>query len=763
MTRYRQYQARPPKQENLLEADVSRGLISIILFIIGGLSILSFFSLAGVLGHFLDSLLAITFGQVRYVFPFILLIVGVLLIKDMEYSYRSTHLIGSVMFFLSFNGLVHLQKPLDKMVDLALQGEGGGLVGLALAWPLLTYVSYWGAAIILFGLWLASIIFIFNTSLARIVELNKKVFLMFGWIGKQIIAFFETFRKEKVKFAINGDYEKVLPKEVEEEKVEEEEREFARHKISAVENADEEETIEKEEEQIEEENSPQEKIVLSKPNSNYRLPPLGILQTSKSKPTSGDITANAEIIKNTLKNFDIEVEMGEVQVGPTVTQYSLKPYDGIKLSKITGLNSNLAMALAADTVRIEAPIPGKSLVGIEVPNQKKATVTLHELLESKEFKNRENKMTLPLGKDVAGKVNIVDLTKMPHLLVAGTTRSGKTVCMNIIISSLLFQNTPETLRFIMIDPKQVEFIPYNGIPHLLTPVIVEANKAVNALRWLITEMERRFSAIALSGTRDIEEFNKQSQETMPYLVLAVDEWAELMHQTAADAESSIVRLAQKGRAAGIHLVVATQRPSADVITGLMKANMPGRISFKLKSVIDSRTILDAAGADKLLGNGDMLYQTTDMSAPKRLQGAFITVNEIKDIVKFVRGDEPPQYNEAIVEKIGGGGTMNLFGGPSDAHDPMFEEAKNEVLESGKASATYLQRRLSIGYARAAKILDQLEDAGIVGPGIGAKPREVFTEHLMDAPPEEMPVNEQTLDSGGVVLTEPKSDSEEEKI
>ena len=780
MTRYRQHLTRPPKEESILEKNVSRGLISIILFIVGGLSILSFFEMAGVVGHFLDSLLAIAFGQVRYIFPFILLTVGVLLIKDMDYSYRSTHLFGSVIFFLSFNGFIHLQKPVQEMVSIATQGYGGGLVGLILAWPLATYVSYWGGILILVGLFLTSIIFLFNTSLARLVEINKKAFLMLGWAGKQVVTFFESFRKDKVKFSIKGDFdEETAP---ENNSAAEEEERFVFKKIEVARDEDEnsedtaEETPEQDSDEAETEPDLSEAdslqgmsevnelndngVLLSKPNKKYRLPTLDLLSNQRGKPTSGDIAAKAEIIKNTLKNFNINVEMGEVQVGPTVSQYSLRPEDGVKLSKITALNADLALALAAETVRIEAPIPGKSLVGIEVPNQKAALVTMRELLESKEFQARKNSLTLPLGKDVAGKVNIANLGTMPHLLVAGTTRSGKTVCMNVIICSLLFQNTPETLRFVMIDPKQVEFTLYNGIPHLLCPVITEPAKAVNALRWMIGEMERRFTLFSKTGAKEIEGFNKMSEEKMPYLVIAVDEWAELMHTTAAEAEAGLVRLAQKGRAAGIHIVVATQRPSADIITGLMKANLPGRASFKLKSAIDSRTILDAPGADKLLGNGDMLYQTQEMSAPRRLQGAFVNDDEIRAIVRCVRSDEPPQYNDSITQKPSGG-TMNLFGGPSDDVDEMFEEVKNEVLQSKKASASYLQRRFQLGYSRAARILDQLEEAGIVGPANGAKPREVFTEHLLDEREVEIPEDEQTMDAGGIVLSEPKSEENKE--
>jgi S-DNA-T family DNA segregation ATPase FtsK/SpoIIIE len=344
-------------------------------------------------------------------------------------------------------------------------------------------------------------------------------------------------------------------------------------------------------------------------------------------------------------------------------------------------------------------------------------------------------------------------------LVAGATGSGKTVCINTIILSLLFQNTPDTLRMIMVDPKRVELTLYNGIPHLLTPVITDVHKVINALKWTIGEMDRRFDMLSKVGKRDIESYNKTAQEKLPYIIFVVDELADLMATSASEVEAGIIRIAQMARAVGIHLIVATQRPSTEVITGLMKANIPGRIAFSVASSIDSRTILDTMGAEKLLGRGDMLYQTADLSKPRRVQGAFVSEEEMKRVIDFIRGDEPPEYNEAIAEKSNGG-TMNMFGGSSDDQDSLFNEAKNLVIESGKASASLLQRRLKVGYARAARILDELEEAGIVGPPEGAKPREVFTEHLRPAPEPELSFREQTMDAGGVVLDDEEENEDE---
>jgi len=738
-----------------LNPQISRGLLAIFLFILSGIAILSFFSMAGVVGQFVDSLLAITFGQVRYVFPIILIVLAILIVKDFEYDYRSTHLFGAILFFLSFNGLVHLQKPFEQLYDLAIQGNGGGLFGLALSWPLLKYVGYWGGLLILAGILLISLIFLFNTSLAAMVGMNKKIFLAFGWVGRQIIGFFSLFKKKpsSLRMEIKGEY--TSPDDDEKEDIKKDDEEQEERRIFHKKNLNKNDT----EEKIEDKDA----ISFKQPNKiDYRLPPLDLLGVSKTKPSAGDIEQNAAIIKDTLHNFGIEVEMGEIRVGPTVSQYSLAPAKGIKLTRITSLSNDFALALAAHPIRIEAPIPGKSLVGIEVPNQKIATVMLRELLESPEFKHREHNLMMALGKDVAGKVWCADLPKMPHLLIAGSTGSGKTVCINTIILSLIYQNTPETLRFIMVDPKRVELTLYNGIPHLLTPVITDPAKTVSALRWTMAEMDRRFDVLAGSATRDIHSYNKTAKQPMPHIVFIIDELADLMSTAASEVEGGIIRIAQMARAVGIHLIVATQRPSVEVITGLMKANIPARIAFSVASIIDSRTILDCPGAEKLLGRGDMLYLTAELSKPKRLQGAYVSEDEMKKIVDYVKGDEPPQYDDSIVNKNSSpSGTLNLFGGYNDDHDPFFEEAKKIILESGKASATLLQRRMKVGYARAARLLDELEEAGIVGPADGAKPREVFTEHLRPEIDQELPLEEQTMDAGGTVFDE--NQKEEENI
>ncbi|MFH1789940.1 MAG: DNA translocase FtsK 4TM domain-containing protein [bacterium] len=730
-----------------LNPDINRGLLAVLLFVAGGLSALSFFEMAGVAGKFIDALLAISFGGVRYVFPIILLLVAILIVKDMDYNYQPTHWLGSILFFLGFNALVHLKIPTTQMWESSVRGEGGGIVGFLLAWPLGKYIGYWGGLVILFGLILIAVIFLFNTSLARIVELHTKLFRALGWTGKQMIRFTGLLKKEqyKTKFRIKGNYRNDNADEPDEDEIEN-----SFKKKTLVDGDDEEE-----EDGEDDEDEDKKKITIKpkKPKVIIRdLPSLSLLFTTKSKPSAGDIKANAETIKDTLSNFGIEVSMGEVRVGPTVTQYSIKPAKGIKLTRITALNNDLALSLASHPIRIEAPIPGKSLVGIEVPNQKIAMVSLRELLESKEWKARKTNMNVALGKDVAGKVWCADLPSMPHMLIAGATGSGKTVCINTILLSLLYQNTAETLRLIMIDPKRVELTMYNGIPHLLTPIITDAKQTVNALRWTINEMNRRFDLLSQAGRRDINTYNTNGKEKLPHIVFVIDELADLMASTASEVEAGIIRIAQMARAVGIHLIVATQRPSTEVITGLMKANIPTRLAFSMPSLIDSRTILDCPGAEKLLGRGDMLFLSSDMSKPKRLQGAFVSEEELGRVISHLKGKhhEEPEYDETIVAgNIGSDkGTINMFGGSDDDYDPKFEEAKRIILESGKASASLLQRRLKLGYARAARILDELEEAGIVGPPDGAKPREVFTEHIMPGPEKELTENERTMDAGG---------------
>lgn len=698
--------------------EIKRGVLAIFLFALAGLSLLSFFQLAGLAGTFWEAFLAVGFGKTRFVIPVVLIIIGYLIEKEGEYNYTLMHFIGAALFFLAINAMFHLGFPARDLIDEALQGGGGGILGLALAWPLKQFVGYWAGMIILIALLVVALLFLFNMSLANLVETHRLVLAHLGWIGNSIVGLARLIRKPQ------GGYQSADEGDVDDDIG------FERRALSATddEDADFEDELEEDDEPTsddtdqQEQPSSQKPKAAPKPKKPFILPSPNLLYTSKSKPSAGDIKANGVIIKETLENFGINVSLGEVQVGPTVTQYTLKPSKGVKLNRITTLHNDLALALAAHPIRIEAPIPGKSLVGVEVPNQRIAMVTLRELLEHKEFKGKKDSLMFAAGKDVSGNPMIADISKMPHLLIAGATGSGKTVGIHSLIISLLYQHTPQTLRFIMVDPKRVELPAYNGIPHLLTPVITDKNKTIAAIKWAITEMERRFDLLSQNKSRDIGSYNKKNREKLPYIVFVIDELADLMVTSGAEVEAGIVRLAQMARAVGIHLVIATQRPSVDVITGLMKANIPARAAFSVGSLMDSRVILDTSGAEKLLGRGDMLFLTADISKPKRLQGAFISEEEIHRIADFLKDQDAPSYED--FEKTGGG-SATVFGGGSADRDALFEQARQMVIESGKASASFLQRRLRVGYARAARILDELEDADVVGPAVGSKAREVL--------------------------------------
>ena len=470
----------------------------------------------------------------------------------------------------------------------------------------------------------------------------------------------------------------------------------------------------------------------------YSLPPIDLLSKNETSPTSGNIKENSLIIKKTFENFGIPVEMAEVNVGPAVTQYAFKPAEGVKLSKITTLSNNLALALAAHPIRIEAPIPGKSLVGIEVPNKVRATVTLRNLITDHAYQENPANLVIALGKDVSGAPVYTDLAEMPHMLVAGATGTGKTIFLNSLILSLLYKNTPEGLRIIMVDPKRVEFQNYNDIPHLLCPVIYDAAKTMNALQWLAKEMERRFEVFSEVPTRNLKGYNSNknviaSGSTLPSIVLIIDELADLMAAKGRELEAGIVRLAQMARATGIHLVLATQRPSVEVITGLIKANISSRISFQVASQIDSRTVIDTSGAEKLLGAGDMLFLSSKSSKITRIQGPYISEKEVKKVTDWSAEQgkmvEEPQsvLIQSLKDTLEAQQEGDQKGGDTSFgdDDPLFEDVKRIVLETKKASASFLQRRLRIGYSRAARLIDMLEDKGIVGPADGAKPRDVY--------------------------------------
>ncbi len=698
-----------------LSPETKHGLAVVALLALAIIFVLSFLDLSGLVGQGIKKGLIFMFGWVSYLIPVILLITGYALMQP-GWRLRLRQIVGLLLFLSGLGGLIHVGlENIDWWLAVK-QGLGGGYLGFVWLWILTPILGEWGAVVFLSALLLAGVLVLFDTS---------PVFLLKGF--KNIL----TKWQQALNRPVNNESSLSKTKfdrqlSLREDKPAKEETTVSRIKEQILPNLDKVFTKRSVEEKLPSISPAAELEVVKLP-----LPPRQIqiktdlLEERKGKPTSGDIEANKEKIHRTLLNFGIEVEMGPVNVGPTVTQYTLAPAQGVKLSHITTLSNDLALALAAHPIRIEAPIPGQSLVGIEVPNQSVALVGLKEVIESEEFKKRPSNLCFGLGRDVAGRSFVGNLEKMPHLLIAGATGSGKSVCINTILLSLLYTNSPDELKLILVDPKRVELSSYNDVPHLLTPVITEVNKTINSLKWVVGEMDRRYQVLSSSGKRNIQGFNQLGGELMPYIVVVIDELADLMAVAAQDVEAAIIRLAQMARAVGIHLVVATQRPSVDVITGLIKANITSRIAFAVASSTDSRTILDTSGAEKLLGRGDSLFISADLSKPKRIQAAFVGDAEIERVTNFLKQAAQPDYNPEVVLKQYNGGSSGLNSGGIDDGDELLGEAQEIIIKAGKASASFLQRRLRVGYARAARLLDLLEEKGVIGPGDGAKPREVL--------------------------------------
>lgn len=701
--------------EFTISPETSTEIVAILLVLVGSLFLLSLIGVLGEFGVFVDKAVRQVFGWSSFFVSLSLIIFGILRFYPNKYKIGAPTYLGFLMLNIFLPALIHVFIPNEKSYEVALDGAGGGMVGHILGTTLENSVSIAGAVIILIAFIVISILILFNTSFKKIQEkleadsaykLIKEDFGDDKKINKIKINMPTENTKDKErpakgKFKINMPEFKKTEKEAPQEK------------------------------KAETEEVKEEKVV-SESSFDWTFPPLDILEESKYNVDSGNVTGNAEVIAKTLSQFGISVAMQDVNVGPTFTQFTLKPAEGTKLSKITALQDDLALALATHPIRIEAPIPGKSLVGVEVPNKKVAIVRLKEIINSGEYRHFADKgnLAVALGKDVSGNPAVADISKMPHLLIAGTTGSGKSVCVNGILVSLLYRYSPKELRLIMVDPKRVEMTGYNDIAHLLTPVITDPGKTINAFRWAVQEMENRYKILSEKGARDIAGYNKKmtkDEDKMPYIIMVVDELADVMIQAANDMEALIVRIAQMARAVGIHLILATQRPSVNVVTGLIKANIPTRIAFRVNSQIDSRTIIDMAGAERLIGRGDMLFMAGDGQKPKRIQGLFIDDNEIKRVIDTVKGQQDPDYNEDVVKPQkaagSGGGSGDFAGG--DVDDDMYQEAYDEVVKSGKASASLLQRRLRVGYARAARLLDLLEDQGVIGPADGARPREIL--------------------------------------
>ncbi len=695
-----------------IKSETKQGIFAVSFFVLAIIFFLASFGKAGFVGDQIYSVLTVIFGVGYFLIPLFFILLSISFFRAEEREFNKLKFIGGVLFFVSGLGLIDL-------VSRYYFTPQGGVFGMFVSTPLLRWFGFYASVIILIAILVISCLILFET------KLTIESFLF--WRKKQ-----EEKKDEEMKNL------KIPEEKIIEPKAEEVKEEKKKIKIK--------------EAPAEEEFKPSSQMT---GNRTYVPPPLSLLEDDKGKVVAGDIKANANIIKRTLQNFGIDVEMDEVSVGPSVTRYALKPAEGMKISKILGLQNDLSLALAAHPLRIEAPIPGKSLVGIEIPNSIKSTVGLASLIGSEEFQASNKPLLVTLGKGISGTSHFANLAKMPHVLIAGATGSGKSVTIHAIITSLLYRNSPESMRFIMIDPKRVELTLYNKIPHLLTPVITDPKKAILALKWASKEMERRYNVLESHAVKDIDSYHKNILapsmekieelqkkgkfdpekntvlEPMPYIVVVIDELADIMLAYPRELEAGIVRLAQMSRAVGIHLILSTQRPSVNVITGLIKANVPARIALQVVSQVDSRTIIDTMGAEKLLGSGDMLYIGGEMSKPVRIQSAFVSEKEVKDVVKYLVNSYQDELigGEIDLAEVASGGSDVVggmdFGEGGDDDDELYEQAKEEVLKAGKASTSYIQRRLRVGYARAARLVDLLEERGVVGPGDGAKAREVI--------------------------------------
>ncbi len=678
------------EREPRLHHEVKKSIWALIFFGFALILILARFHRAGPAGEFFFRMLNGLFGVGYFLLPGILVILGVVFLASERRRIYASTFAGALLFILSGLGLLDIIIP-----------QSAGYIG-----------RFAGLLQVPFGPLAGGVLMVVITLISIVLTLNLRLKL----------PQFNRQGEEGIDEVADEEIDIILPREAPGKKIEPEDE------------GEDDAAIPDEEEILEVKKPVGSGKIFAKRFKNYVPPPLDLLKSSVEKPTSGDLRANANIIKRTLESFGILVEMGEINIGPKVTRYTLKPAEGVKLARLTALNSDLSLALAAHPIRIEAPIPGKSLVGIEVPNKSAAVVRLGSLMAYPEF-SQGGSLSFVLGRDVNGDPQFADIARMPHLLIAGSTGSGKSVSIHALITSLLYKNSPETLRFVLIDPKRVELSLYSNLPHLVSPVITEPKKAVGVFRWAISEMDRRYELLVKAGSRDIQSFNKNKpEESLPYVAIVVDELADLMSTYGREVEGSIVRLAQMARATGIHLILSTQRPSVEVVTGLIKANITTRIALQLPSQIDSRTILDSSGAEKLLGGGDMLFVSSEFSKPRRIQGAYLSEDEVKKVTDFIRENNAALEAEELVLENGeregplaplSDEALSEYSADGD-DDSLLDEAVRVVREANKASASLLQRRLKVGYARAARLLDIMEERGIVGPGEGAKPREVFT-------------------------------------
>ncbi|MEK7621510.1 MAG: DNA translocase FtsK 4TM domain-containing protein [Patescibacteria group bacterium] len=662
-----------------------------------------------------------TIGWTTYILPILLVLVAIEIYRAEDNRLPFVVSVATFLLVVWLSGFLQLFAKDVNDIDQAISGQGGGYFGWLLDQALLSMLSTAITGFVLAVLALITTLFVLRISPKTLFDLIKKLFereedsenrklssLIRKNNGDEIK---ESASKSAGQIKLN---EGVPTLQFDDEK---------KGKLSSLKGS------------VARDKAAEEQSALTTfTDPNWQAPSLDLLEKKQSPADAGDVQHNSQVIHDTLAEFNINVEMENANIGPKVTQYTLKPQSGVKLTRITQLETNIALNLAAQSLRMEAPIPGQKAVGIEVPNRKAADVRIHGILDSDQWRALREPLGFTIGRDIAGDAVVGELNKMPHLLIAGQTGSGKSVMINTLLTSLLYRNSPSDMKLILVDPKQVEMAPYDGIPHLLAPIITKPEECISALKWSVNEMERRYNLLAEEKLRDIKSYNqKKKDEGMPYIVIVIDELADLMMIAARDVEALIVRLAQKARAVGIHLVLATQRPSVDVITGLIKANIPARIAFTVASQVDSRTILDQIGAEKLLGQGDMLLLTPEMSKPKRIQGAWVIDEEVQKVTDHMRMQREPQYDEEITKQpvhlSGKGGVVMDMDGAGD--DDLYRDALQVVVDSGKASASLLQRRLRVGYARAARLIEAMEDQGVIGPADGARPREVLISSLDD--------------------------------
>lgn len=763
-----------------LKGDAKKSIAAVFFVALSILLTLGFFGVAGKLGDGLDFGIGFLFGWGKWFAPILFLLLGIFLFRHREITLSDAVKIGGfVVLFFSVLGFFHLYlgddtQELWKAVE---KGRGGGVIGFGLSALFLSFTGTVAGTVILLSFFLIGLIAAFNVSLYHLWGSAREKFSGKSGETDNTPVVSEEIGEPAKEMPTGIEQDLSLSKDfVSEEPVqqgvlagESSQNPLLENNIRGFEIAGEEEQPQQESDEDPDGNiaeisfSDDDPVRDDEANRKHRKkksrssvwepPKLEYFESEKGTGQAGDVEQMKQTIKNTLKYFQIDVEPSEAFVGPTVTQYTFKPAVGVKLSKITTLNNDIALAVARHPIRIEAPIPGKSLVGIEVPNTGPAFVRMRDAILSPEFSERKSPLTVIVGKDVSGKYIIANLGKMPHLLVAGATNSGKSVCINTILLSLLYQNSPSDLKLILVDPKRVELSFYRGIPHLKADVITDNGRVVGALKWAADEMDRRYEILEQAKVRDIDGYrDKESRgeplmvpneerggfdaEEMPHLpniVIVIDEMADLMVSHGKEVERLIVRIAQKSRAVGIHLILATQRPDVNVITGLIKANIPARIAFAVQSQIDSRTILDAGGADKLLGNGDMLFLMPGVQQIRRLQGVYVTDTEVSRVVEYLKKWHRENGEDDIEDTFGSSGGGDIFssgggeGSLLENIDPMYEQAKALVIETRRASTTFLQTRLGVGYSRGARLMELLEQNGIVGPGYGAKPRDILVD------------------------------------